>query len=256
MRVQILGAHNCESLNSRCAGLLVDDVLAIDGGGLTSSLSLELQLKLVSVLLTHKHYDHVKDIPALAMNFFLAGGSIDIYATSYTTDAVLSHLLDGELYPDFRKEPPDRPAVKFNELEPGNTVIIDSYAVLPVPVAHSVPAVGYQIASQDGKVLFYTGDTGPGLADCWQYISPQLLVIEVTAPDRFEEFGWQSGHLTPNLLKEELLSFQALKGYLPRVVLVHMTPALEKEIAGEIATVARDLNSPITLASEGMRFEL
>ena len=99
--------------------------------------------------------------------------------------------------------------------------------------------------------MFYTGDTGPGLARCWQKISPQLLIIETTAPNRYEDFGRKSHHLTPNLLKEELLSFRKLKGYLPQVMLIHMNPRQEKEIAAEVAAVSSELGHPIALAHEG-----
>jgi ribonuclease BN (tRNA processing enzyme) len=116
--------------------------------------------------------------------------------------------------------------------------------------------VGYQITSPDGKIVFYTGDTGPGLADCWQYVSPQLLITEVTAPNRYEEDARKLLHLTPALLKQELIHFQELKGYLPQVVLVHMNPVQEKEIEAEIAVVARSLNNPIRLAREGMLLHL
>ncbi|MFC2011421.1 lactamase, partial [Chloroflexota bacterium] len=114
----------------------------------------------------------------------------------------------------------------------------------------------YQITSPDGKVVSYTGDTGPSLGDCWQQTSPHLLIIEVTASNRFEEFGRESGHLTPGLLKQELGYFQKLKGYLPRVVTVHMNPELEMEIKAEIATVANDLNASITMGYEGMGLSL
>jgi len=133
---------------------------------------------------------------------------------------------------------------------------IAGYRILTVPVNHTVPTVGYQITSPDGKIVFYTGDTGPGLADCWQYVSPQLLITEVTAPNRYEEDARKLLHLTPALLKQELIHFQELKGYLPQVVLVHMNPVQEKEIEAEIAVVARSLNNPIRLAREGMLLHL
>ena len=65
-----------------------------------------------------------------------------------------------------------------------------------------------------------------------------------------------AGHLTPQLLQQELLEFRKVKGYLPRVVLVHMNPHLEKEIQEEIAQVAKELEADITLAHEGMRLDL
>ena len=130
------------------------------------------------------------------------------------------------------------------------------YSVLPLPVNHSVPTVGLQVTSRDGKTLFYTADTGPGLTDCWRQISPDLLIIEVTALNKYNDFAHQSGHLTPSLLQPELESFHNLKGYLPQVVLVHMNPLDEKAIEAEIAVVAKALNTTIQLSYEGMRIEL
>jgi len=256
MDIQVLGAHNCESQNSKLISLLVDDVLAIDAGGLTSSLSFQAQQKLKAILLTHQHYDHIRDVPAIAMNFYLSGTTIDIYATQPVYDALTAYLLNGKLYPNFLEKPQQNPTVKFTLIEPHKTEQIGGYGILAVSVSHAVPTVGYQITSPEGKVVFYSGDTGPGLAGCWEYVSPQLLIAEVTASDRYEEFAKESGHLTPGLLTQELISFRELKGYLPRVVVVHMNPGLEKEIATEIATVAEALDNSITLAYEGMRLHL
>lgn len=256
MRIQILGAHNLESRYSRYVSLLIDDVLAIEAAALTSSLPFPAQQKLKAVLLTHQHYDHVKDIPALGMNLLLHGNTIEICSTRPVYEALATHLLNDVLYPNFMERPPEKPAIHFRVIEPYRAEQIGGYSVLAVPVNHAVPAVGYQVTSADGKVVFYSSDTGPGLADCWQQISPQLLIIEVTAPNRYEEFAHRSGHLTPGLLGQELESFRQLKGYLPQVVLVHMNPVEEKDIAAEIAAVARSLNTAIQLGYEGMRINL
>lgn len=63
MRIRFLGAHNTETLTTRLSGLLVDQALALDAGSLTASLTLSQQLSLKGVLLTHQHYDHIRDIP-------------------------------------------------------------------------------------------------------------------------------------------------------------------------------------------------
>jgi len=256
MDIQVLGAHNCESQKSRQMSLLIDDTLAIDAGCLTSSLSFPAQQKLKAILLTHHHYDHIRDVPTIAMNFYLRGSTINIYSIQPVYDVLSTHLLDGKLYPKFLEQPPQNPTIKFTMIEAYKVNQIEDYNVLAVPVNHTVPTVGYQITASDGKAMFYTGDTGPGLADCWRYISPQLLFIEATAPDSYEEFAKGSGHLTPSLLKRELISFQEVKGYLPKVVVVHMNPALEEEIEAEIAAVAGDLNNPVTIAYEGMQLHL
>jgi len=256
MEIRFLGVHNCESKETKCISLLIDDTLAIDAGGLTSSLSLEAQQKLKALLLTHHHYDHIRDIPALAMNLFLDGGTINIYSTAPVFEAVSSCLLDGKLYPKFMEMPPAKPTVSFTIIEPHQVVPIDGYEVMAIPVEHMIPTFGYQITSPGGKSLFYTGDTGPGLSECWRHVSPQLLITEVTAPNKYEDFAHESGHLTPSLLETELAKFQEIKGYLPQIVLVHMNPRLKKEIAAEISAVAASLGSQITLAYEGMQIRL
>jgi ribonuclease BN (tRNA processing enzyme) len=256
MNIKFLGTHNRESQNTKFLTLLIDDCLALDAGGLTSSLPFEAQQKLKAILLTHQHYDHVRDIPAIAMNFYLSKATINIYSTSPVYDALAAHLLNGELYPNFLERPYGNPTIKFTVIQPHQTEQIEGYSVLAIPVNHPVPSVGYQVTSPDGEALFYTGDTGPGLADCWQEVSPQLLIVDVIAPNVYQEYFKESGHLTPGLLRQELTTFLELKGYLPSVVVVHMNPELEVEIKAEIAAIAKDLNIPITLGYEGMQLNL
>lgn len=257
MKIKVLGAHNCESKDTKLVTLLIDDVLALDAGGLTSTLSFQAQQKLKGILLTHAHYDHIRDIPAIGMNALLHETTINVYSTQAVYDTLATYLLNGKVYAEFLTKPEGNPVIKFTILEPLKKVTIADYEVLPVPVNHSVPTVGYQITAQ-GKSIFYTGDTGPGLTECWQYVSPQILLTETTAPNRYEEFARKSLHLTPSLLKLELISFQKMKGYLPRVVLLHMNPnqEQEKEVEAEIALLAKELKASIRLAHEGMHIEL
>lgn len=256
MKIKLLGAHNCESQNTRFAAILIDEVLVLDAGSLTSSLPLPSQQRLKAVLLTHQHYDHTRDIPALAMNLYLAGSAINVYSTSLVCDVLTAHMFDGTLYPNFLELPRDNPTIRLIVIEPFTTKQIESYNVLAVPVNHSVTTVGYQVASSDGNVVFYTGDTGPGLTDCWKQVSPQLLITELTASNRFEKLGRESGHFVPSLLKQELITFKELKGYLPDVVTVHMSPNLEEEIKAEIAVVAEEIGCTIMLGYEGMELNL
>ena len=255
MKIRFLGAHNCETKDTRLVSLLVDKVLAIDVGGLSSSLSLVEQHKIKAVLLTHQHYDHVRDIPTLAMNLFLGRTGTNLYSIPEVFEVLTKNLMDEVIYPDFRYKSPDKPTVTFNTVEPNKAQKILDYEVLPVPVRHTVPTVGYQL-TKDGKSFFYTADTGPGLAECWEKIEPQLLIIEVTSSNQFTEWAAEGGHLTPALLERELTDFRKLKSYLPRIIVVHMSPHLERDIAGEVAGVAKALDASITLAHEGMEINL
>lgn len=251
MRIRFLGAHNTETLTTRLSGLLVDQALALDAGSLTASLTLSQQLSLKGVLLTHQHYDHIRDIPPIAMNCYLSERSIAVYGTQAVRAALAEHFLNGEIYTRFL----DKPALSYRVIEPLQPFKIEGYDILALPVNHPVLTVGYQVAS-GCRSIFYTGDAGPGLSECWRYTSPDLLVIECTASNRWTEFGRESLHMTPELLRDELAEFKTLKGYLPRVFTVHMNPSLEDEIRAELARVAEELGGDISTAREGMEVEV
>ncbi|MFC1914206.1 MBL fold metallo-hydrolase [Chloroflexota bacterium] len=256
MQIKILGAHNTESKDTKHVTLLIDEVLAVEAGALASSLSFAEQQRIKAILLTHHHYDHIRDIPAVAMNAFLHEARIHVYSTQTVYDALANYLLNGELYPRFLTRPEDNPTIQFTVLAPGSTVKIAGYTVMAVPMTHSIPAVGFQVTSPRGKTVFYTGDTGADLTECWRSIMPQLLIIEVTMSNRWEEYARMSGHLTPGMLKQELEHFRELNGYLPQVIAVHMVPGQEEEIAAELAVVSADLGHTIALAREGMQVRL
>jgi len=257
LKVQILGAHSGEVKGLRMVSLLIDGILALDAGGLTSSLSLSEQQRVRAVLLTHHHFDHSRDLVTLGANGATFPSPVDIYALSQTLDVLNFCLLDGKMYADFSKWPSrEKPCLQLKVIEPLQPQNILGYDVLPVPVRHAVPSVGFQITSKDGKSLFYTGDTGPGLEACWQHISPRLLIIEVSGINKSQDFLKSVGHLSPELLKEELIQFRQTKGYLPRIVVIHIPPQAEREVRQEVKRVARELKIRIDIGYEGMKITL
>ena len=228
MRVRFLGAHNCESVATRYVSLLVDGALVLHAGGLTSTLSFGEQTGLQALCITHQHYDHIRDIPGLALNLAVQGSSIQVYATDDVRATIETHLLNGKVFPKFHELPTAKPTVSLNVVRPYLSEMINGHKILPVPVNHGDTTVGYQVSDKQGKNIFYTADTGPGLSECWKHISPQLLIIDVTLSNAHEEFARETGHLTPNLLKQELITFRKLKGYLPEVIAVHMDTGLQR----------------------------
>ena len=252
MEIQVLGAHLLETADTRLTSVLIDEILALDAGGLTSGLSLSAQHKLKAILLTHQHYDHVRDIPMVGMSF-LSRGTINIYSISPVLEVLTTHLLDNKLYPNFLEFPPHQPAMKFHVIEPYKPEIIEGYEVLAIPVHHPVPTVGYQLTSPLGKKVFYTGDTGSGLSSCWEWVSPDLLIIEVSGPNHWEKIAREAGHLTPGLLRQELLEFRRLKGCLPSVLLIHLSPFFEEDIRREVNEMANELEINVTLGQRGMK---
>ena len=256
MNIRFLGAHKHESKTTRCVCILIDNLFTIDAGGVTSSLSIPAQRKLKAILLTHQHYDHILDVPMIAMNIYSQGTSINVYCSPIVRDIIETHLLNGRLYPKFQELPAAKPIIKFISIEPHKHKKVEGYDILAIPVNHGDTTVGYQVTDKKGKVMFYTADTGPGLTNCWENVSPHLLVTEVTAPNRYEGLATSLGHLTPSLLNRELIRFQEIKGYLPRTIIIHMDPTLERDIETEVAAVAKALGASITLAYEGMQLHI
>ncbi len=257
MEIQILGAHQLESKGTRLTSLLIDGTLAIDAGGLTSALSLPEQEKIKTVLLTHHHFDHSRDLVTLAANTGYRQEQLVVYGLRYTLDIVTTCLLDGKMYINFLEYPSKhKPTVVLEAIEPYGRKAVAGYDVLALPAEHSVPTVGYQITSSDGKSLFYTSDTTVGISDCWQHVSPQLLIAEVTGPNKYGDWLKKAGHLCAGFLREELIQFRQLKGYLPRVIVIHIGNPYEQEIKEEVAQVAQELEADISLGYEDMKVTL
>jgi len=250
MKIRFLGAHNIATNSAKLPGILVDDVLALDAGSLCA-LSAPEQLGLKAILLTHQHYDHLRDLPILGMNLFLNGTGVTVYGLPEVRDVIAEHILNGTLYSRFL----ENSTMDYRPITPEEPFLVSDYRVMPVAVEHSVPAVGYEI-SAEGRRLFYSGDTGPGLGNTWGELRPDIIIIEVTSSNRWTDFGRKAGHLTPALLKDELAIFQALKGYLPPIYTVHMNPFVEDDLRAELAEVAHTMNCHITTAHEGLEIVL
>jgi ribonuclease BN (tRNA processing enzyme) len=256
MIIRFLGTHNAESKDTRLVSFLVDDVLAVDAGSLVSELTFPEQKKIKAILLSHGHYDHIRAVPAFAFNN--SDRTTKVIATRKTLDILSSHLIDGVVYPEFTSEASflRKATLRLVPVELLERQRIEGYEVMAVPVHHNLDGVGFQIASGDGKTLFYTGDTGPGLSSVWNKISPQLIIFDLTWPNSLADAAKDAGHLCPQMLREELIEFRQANGYLPKVIAIHTSPQHEPEIGREVGEVAGLLGTPIDIAHEGEKLTL
>ena len=256
MELRILGAHNYESRDTRMVSYLIDDVLALDAGSLTRSLTFEQQSRIRALILSHRHFDHTRDLLPLGLTFRHLDTTVEIYGIQDTIDFVVSNLLDTRNSPDFTKIPtPNRPAFRFHAVEFYQPFNVLDYTVTGVPVPHAVPAAGFEVSSGSTK-LFYTGDAGWGLSDAWRHVSPDVLLTEVTYGNENEAYARTLGHLTPSLLGKTLEDFRAERGYLPIVIATHFNPRWEEAIRAELKEISSQLGIEILVSESDMAVKL
>ena len=241
MRLRILGCSGGELPRHRTTCFLVDGVLAVDAGALTATLSLDELLQLDDIVLTHSHFDHVKDVPLLAD--LLVGrrrSPLRVHASTECARTLRQSVFNDRLWPDFTRIPSRRnPVVEILPFDPARPFRIGKYSVHPVPVCHPVESVGFVISN--GRSAFaVSGDTGP-TTRFWRKVNRsrnlKALLVEMSFPNELQELADASGHLTPNTLATELAKVD--RNGCP-VYLYHLKPAYAAELRRELAALDLD----------------
>jgi ribonuclease BN (tRNA processing enzyme) len=112
------------------------------------------------------------------------------------------------------------------------------------PTPHTPESVALSVTAPEGRVV-YTGDTGPSAELAAWAEGCDLLLAECSLPDG----QGVEGHLTPGSAAD--LAAGARAG---RLVVTHLYPSIE---AVDVrAAIARRYAGPVTVASDGDRFEL
>lgn len=258
MQFRVLGGNQVESLDGRPTAFLIDDHIALDAGGLLGGLTIAQQDAIDALIITHYHYDHIRDLPFLALGAFDSGRRVEVHCTQPVKDVLSQHFLCPPIWPDlFKQLGSHAPSLHHKQVKPGAHFKVGEYEVLPVDNRHhTVPVTGYQFTTPEGKRLLYTGDTGPGIRDTWPLVDPDVMITEVTVPNALQGMAAQAGHLTPETLEAELIALRELKGRLPRIVVCHINQRHEPTVRAELEQVARRLQAPIEVADEGMLIDL
>ena len=239
MYLRILGCHGGETPKHRTSSFLVDDSIAIDAGAITSGLSLREQERIHSVLVSHPHLDHIRDLATLADNRCQQGGStLDIVGIPETIHALRTHFFNDVIWPDFTKiETKEGPTVRFVEIAPDRPADVNGYEVTPVLVNHTVDTSAFIIRHAD-KSIVYGGDTGP-TDELWTRINAlddlQALMMEVSFPDDEARLAADSLHLTPQTLSDELGKLRQSPD-LP-ILIYHIKPMFEARVHRELAGI-------------------
>ena len=251
MKLRVLGCSG-GSVNERFLScFLLDDHIALDAGGLTNPLTLDEQLGVGHIIVTHTHLDHNCGLPFFVDNIF---GRLDepvvVYGTQAVVDSLSRHMFNDELWPDFTKLPSeDAPTMRFQAIEVEKPFTIGKLTFTPIEVEHLIPTVGFLVDDGDGSIL-YTSDTGP-TDRVWDVASSQdnlkAVITEVSFSNDAGSLARSSGHMTADILAGEL---KKLKKQVP-VLITHTKPGHLPRIEAEL----KKLNLPgVELIEQGKTY--
>jgi len=239
VELRVIGCHGGETPRHRTSAFVLDEGLAIDAGSLTSGLELAEQERLEAVLVSHAHFDHVRDLATLADNRCqMQAPPLVVAGTSYTIRMLREHFFNGVLWPDFSRIHTDNgPTIRFLELDVERPTEIAGHTVSAVLVSHSIESAGFVI-QRGGSSIAYSGDTGP-TDRLWQVLNElddlRALLMEVSFPNREQRLATMSAHHTPQTLAAEMAKFRAPKD-LP-TLLYHIKPVFQAEVERECAAL-------------------
>lgn len=241
MKVRILGGHGSKAPGYQATSFLINDRLLLDAGSVASRLSIPEQLVIDDVLLTHIHWDHIAELPFLIENVFSQRNSpLRIWAPAPVLAGLQDHLFNNVLWPDLSRLPSvAAPIISLCPLPEGEAAEIAGLHVSWVQTSHPVFTAGYLLADTQAAVLF-SGDTREGSA-LWSLSDncPNLhgVFMETSFPNRMQALATLVGHMTPAMLRQELL--RLARPEVP-VKVFHMKPQFLDEIVAELDALDDD----------------
>ncbi len=233
--IKFLGVGGSRKNRAGTTAVQVADNIVIDAGNIINGLG-DDAYKIEHIFLTHSHLDHIVDIAFLVDNhYFSMQKPLKIYALKETIESLKTHFFNNKIWPNFEAitlPNSSLPSVEFIELELYSEYHFETLTLKPIPVSHTVDTCAYVIKKESFSTLFAT-DTYV-TRSMWETLdldeSITSLIVDVSFPSRFEKLAYDSKHLTPKLLKEELEKSQRDFD----VYITHIKPAFHKEIVQEL----------------------
>jgi len=250
--IRILGASGSRSIDLDQSCIQITPEVIIDAGNILYSLGDEAQL-INHIFITHAHLDHIADLPFFIDSFFESREqTLNVYATKGTIEDIKKYIFNWEIWPDFSQiklENVDQYAITFHEIQIGQTIKLKDCSLKAIKNNHTYSSCGYVITKKKESALL-TSDTY-----CCDYIWEEVnlnkkikvVMVDVSFPSRFEQLAYNSKHLTPKLLFEEL---KKLKRNDVKIMVNHLKPYYINEIRKELEEYGVLLNDGTIMQSE------
>ena len=246
MRLTVLGGCGAyPEAGQACSGYLVEH----DGFRLLLDLGYAVVPRLFghltaadvdAVFISHGHPDHCADLNPLLRARVLGGQALPplpVYAPPGALDAVLALDRPGMLADGY----------VLHEVNPGSSLDIGPFGVRTRLLPHSRPNAGARLTA-DGRVLTYTGDTGPddGVVDLAR--GADLLLAEASFIDQVPEDSRRT------LSSAHQQGLQASAAGTGRLILTHLLPGTDPAAAR--AAAERGYRGKVGVATPGLVVDL
>jgi ribonuclease BN (tRNA processing enzyme) len=246
MRLTVLGGCGAwPAAGQACSGYLVEHDgfrLLVDPGYATLPRLLEgtAAEALDAVVVSHGHPDHCADLHPLLRARAMGDDpppALPVHALPDATDAVLALDRPGAL----------QDAYALWEFSAGDHLEIGPFGVDTRPLPHFVPNAGLRLTAA-GRVLAYTGDTGPSpeLVDLAR--DADVLLAEATYP---EQVPTHSARYLSSALQAGEYAARADVG---RLLLTHLWPGTPPEAA--LAAARRAFPVDVAVAEGGLTIHI
>lgn len=232
-----LGCYGSDLENKKCITMQITQSTVIDTGALLSSLDTPQLVDIRNVIITHCHFDHIKNLPIFS-DFMLSLGnhSFNLFTTENIMKQLRDHILNDLIWPDFTKLPTKKkPTINFVPIEFDRPFVIDQTEFIPVEVNHLVESIGFIIKKGKSSIA-YSGDT----YFCDNFVdlinsdaSIKTVCWEASFPNRLEKIAVASKHLTPAFLQTELNKVKRKCD----IHTFHLKPNLEEEIIADLKQI-------------------
>jgi ribonuclease Z len=236
--------------NTALAFYSADDVVLVDCSGSPYQKILKAGLNpmhVSSLIVTHRHVDHLYGLPSLAHNMGLAGrrATLHVHALRETMPFLRGFM---DLFPLEEKMPY---RIELHEIPPkeGHLVLeAKGFRVLSSPVKHGAPNVGLRVefdSPQERGVVVYSGDTSPCPSLITLARAADILIHEATFLHSEAARAASDGHTTGYQAGEV-----AAQAGVKRLILCHFAASLHDQVEELRREARQSYSGPIEIPEE------